>query len=64
VEKAADQWGQPNGYILGEEAGAPSSVACDMAVVLFIQRMPGTYGFSGRGLMWIAIHSMRSPAEA
>jgi len=21
VEKAADQWGQPNGYILGEEAG-------------------------------------------
>jgi hypothetical protein len=29
--------GQPNGYILGEEAGAPSSVACDMAVVLFIQ---------------------------
>jgi hypothetical protein len=22
VEKAADQWGQPNGYILGEEAGS------------------------------------------
>ena len=24
IEKAVSQWGQPNGYVLGEEAAAPS----------------------------------------
>src|ERR1700723_3543869 len=49
VERAADQWGRPNGYILGEERqGALSLVACDTAMVLFTQRMPATCGCSGR----------------
>jgi hypothetical protein len=63
VEKAADQWGQPNGYILGEEAGAPSSVASDMAMVLYIPRMPATYGCSGRGQQSASISGPMAPAR-
>jgi hypothetical protein len=42
VEKAANQWGQPNGYVLGEEAGAPLSAACDTATAGSTPKMPAT----------------------
>jgi hypothetical protein len=46
VEKAVDQWGQPNGYIVGEEAGG--AFIGGLAMVLYIPRMRATYGCSGR----------------
>ena len=39
VEKAVSQWGQPNGYILGEEASG-AFVGGAMATVRSIQEMP------------------------
>ena len=39
----------PTVTFLAKRQGAPSSVACDMAMVLYTQRMPATCGCSGRG---------------
>ena len=48
VEKAADQWGQPNGYILGEEAGGEFVGGLRYGEGTYTPRMPVTYGCSGR----------------
>ena len=50
VEKAASQWGQPNGYILGEEAGGAFIGGCATEMAPCTQRMQVAYACSGRGL--------------
>jgi hypothetical protein len=47
VEKAAGQWGQPNGYILGKEAGEHSSAASARAAARYTKKL-ATCGCSGR----------------
>src|SRR5690242_2594707 len=48
VEKAVSKWGQPNGYILGEEASGALSAACAMGMARSTPRMPVTCACSGR----------------
>jgi hypothetical protein len=57
VEKAANQWGQPNGYILGEEAGGALIGGLRYGDgKLYTPKMPATYGCFGRGQQsaWIS----------
>ena len=50
VEKAVSLWGQPNGYILGEEAVAPLSAACVTGMARSTRKMRGTSGYTGKAL--------------
>ena len=50
VEKAGSQWGLPNGYVLGQEAGGPGSLDCGTGKAFSIPRMRVTSGCIGKGL--------------
>jgi hypothetical protein len=49
AERAVGKWGLPNGYVLGEEAGALFSAASDTGRARSIPRMPAISRCSGRG---------------
>ena len=60
VEKAANQWASPTDTFLAKRRGAPSSVACDMAMVLYLPRMPATY--NGARTMMLVYNLPRTDA--
>ena len=63
VQKAVDQWGEPNGYILGEEAGGAFIGGVRYGDSTLYTKMAVTYACSGRdqrsASMWEAM--VRAP---
>ena len=59
IEKAVSQWGLPNGYVLGEEAGGAFSAVCVTAKACSTPRMPAISGCSGRARRSDGISAVR-----
>jgi hypothetical protein len=62
IEKAVSQWGLPNGYVLGQEAGAAVVAGCVTGTVCSIPRMLATCGFTGRVLRSVGISAATASA--
>ena len=63
IEKAVSQWGLPNGYVLGEEAGGPFSAACATGKGCSIRRTPATSKCIGRGRQSDGISAEMAPGQ-
>ena len=63
VEKAVSQWGLPNGYVLGEEAGGAWVAGLRFGEGIMYTKMPATVGFTGKDphSVSILVATVRAP---
>ena len=62
IEKAVSQWGLPNGYILGQEAGGAFVAGYVTARACSTPRMPATFGSTGKVRRSASISAARARA--